>query len=239
MATRLYFANNTTPTITPALAAWDTGTNSPVRRGLSLAIDNSNSVLSRVNNNLANQNIFCARQYISPPLYGHLISGIVKGQIRSAETNSSDDFVPQMNIRIFSGDGLTLIGTLYDFDNSSLSNELATSARNAKYPRNWTGDGATLNPVLVQQGNVLVIEFGVRTFGVTANSFNLLATSNQASDLPEDETTTANMNAWIEFSDNLFFDPNPTPIGHPAAAGIGLAVGKRWQRRKRTWMSRG
>lgn len=245
VATRFYIGNNTAPAITPAFStSWDKINGVGVgRRGMNTSTGSAGVTISCAAGGVTNQNILF-RQWISDPLQlGGVIDGTVRGQIRALESGAADrDYCPQFVARVFSGDGLTERGILLDVDNSALSNEFSAAAlTNAKFPRNWSGSGTPITSMSAQAGDVVVVELGFRTFSTFISNGNINANDNQASDLPEDETTTTVLRSWLEFSAEIFnlFQANPTPAGHPAGAGVGLAVSKRWQRRRRTWMPRG
>jgi hypothetical protein len=140
-------------------------------------------------------------QFISPPLAAQTISGTVKGQLRVAEGSTSDDERAQVVIRVVSGDGTTVRGTLLGPDTGALSSEFGTSATNRRFPR---GGAQTMTSVAAQAGDRIVVEIGCRHHGTTTSSNPLAVVGDAAaSDLPEDETTTSNSNGWIEFSNAI------------------------------------
>jgi hypothetical protein len=109
-----------------------------------------------------------------------------------------------MVVRVLSGDGSTVRGTLIASDTTALSNEMSTSMTNRKFPVGWID--TTPTPVNALDGDRIVIEVGVRRYGVTwaLDSFDVGSAYN-VSDCLEDETGTAAYNPWIEFADNLVF----------------------------------
>jgi hypothetical protein len=152
------------------------------------------------------------RQWISEALAAQTISGTVKSIIRCSESNVAADFRSQLSIRVVSGDGGTVRGTLLALDESTLSNEWATSLTNRKFPLNWSGAGVTLSSVTVQNGDRIVVEVGYRAHNTSATSYtgNVEAGDSAAQDCVENETDVLQYNPWIEFSQNLLFAATTT-----------------------------
>lgn len=142
---------------------------------------------------------------ISKPLDTQTISGTFKGQMLALESAATLDARAQLIAKVIAPNG-TVRGTLYAMDTSALSNEWATVATNRKFPLAWAGAGATLTNVNAIAGDVLVIEVGARTHAATTGgSVTIRLGDSAASFLPEDETTTTELNPWIEFSQDLIF----------------------------------
>lgn len=152
-------------------------------------------------------------RYVSDSLQAQAIAGTVKGQLLAGEGASDHDFQAQMVINLVSNDGASLRGVLLDFSSAGLVSEFVVSAagQNRKFPVGWTGAGAALAGVAALAGDRLVIEVGARCFNATGVfRYGGMGLGDSAStDLPEDETTTAALNAWIEFSQNLLFQSAP------------------------------
>jgi len=122
---------------------------------------------------------------------------------------SAQDMISQMVIRVVSANGSIVRGTaLSAYEPGSSAGQTkwdAWAMRNRKFPSigRWDNPllGAMLQPVPYQDGDWLVVEIGLRNFTVGAvtgghSYYNDAA----ASDLPEDEASTANLRSWIEFS---------------------------------------
>lgn len=155
-------------------------------------------------------------QFISEPIAAITISGTIKGQILTQESVATGNACVQFRAYVISGNGATVRGTLIAVNNAALSSEFALGSTwtNRKIPRGWTGSGQAMSSVAAQLGDRLVFEIGCRVTppdnGAHGNALTMLgAPVEEASDLPEDETTTdatgASNNPWIEISDNLTF----------------------------------
>lgn len=234
--TKFYFNINTAPTISPAVdSSWDTVTGT--RRILTLTPSNSGNTFSTgagtINQNRAfRQNIY---QNLTA---GGTTKGTVRGQFLCSEVSAADNYCVQCVIRILSGDGLTIRGIVYAADNSVLSNELiAGTETNTGIPRGSNFAAVPVHAVTYFLGDALVIETGIRAFTTSGNAAHIRYTDNAGTDLPIDNSETSQFNSWVEFSDdpNNPFDPNTTPVGHPAGAGVGMASGRNWRGRKIGW----
>jgi len=138
-------------------------------------------------------------QWISEPLAAQTISGTVKGQMRARESGSAADARAQVVIKVVSGDGQTVRGTLVDFSGAALSSEFSTTMTNRKFPLAAISP-VTMSSVVAQAGDRLVIEIGSRRSGADPGSTEFRLGESGGSDLPEDETTTQDQNPWMEFS---------------------------------------
>jgi len=215
MATRFYLGSTAAPGIAPAFSAsWDLTTFAG-RLGLITTPGAGSNAQSLAGTGSANTNRLWT-QFISTALSAQTISGNVKGQIQALETNLTDDYCPQLIIRVFSSDGLTERGVLLAADNSALSNEFALVTTNAKFPRGYVSPGPALTNVVAQANDVLVVEVGFLQFSTSvANARRTYNSSaGAAADLPEDESDTTALRTWIEFSQTLSF-------GVAAAGGAG------------------
>jgi hypothetical protein len=146
-------------------------------------------------------------QYVSDALIEQTIAGTVKGQMRVVESATGANENAQCVIRIVSGDGTVVRGTLLASDTSALSNEYsATSLTNRKFPKGWAGAGTSLSSVAVQDGDRLVIELGTR-FGAVIGSYTAQARHGDTggTDMAEDESQTTDNVPWMEFSQTLLF----------------------------------
>lgn len=140
--------------------------------------------------------------HLSAPLFAQTITGTVKGQIRCQEVSAGDDRFPQIRVLVVSGDGSVVRGTLLDFDNSALSHEWATSLTSRQFPR---GGAVAVSSVAALAGDRIAIETGVGRSVISGNNITMIYQDDNATDLPEDETTTAANNSWLEFSQTLLF----------------------------------
>lgn len=202
MVTRYYLPSSGAADVTPSFdGGWFNTASADVLKCVTTKISSamSNKNVSETTST-ANQD-WAMRMYVSDPIGAQTITGTVKGQIRALESGSSGDQRAQMLVKVVSNDGSTSRGTLLAFDTSALSNEFPTSGvTNRKFPKG--SSGATLSSVTAQNNDRIVIELGFRKGDTSSTNFasTLVFGDNNASDLPEDETTTTANNPWIEFS---------------------------------------
>ncbi len=143
---------------------------------------------------------FMSPMFVSPPLAAQTISGQVKGQIQAWTANAALQACTAVHIRVMGKDG-TVRGTLLEYAPSSLVSGITTTKTNRNFP-----PPSELTPVVCQDGDRILIEMGVAAFGDLASHYqaHLQTYLNPAlADLPEDETTTDELNSWIEFSQDL------------------------------------
>ena len=215
MATRLYFDQATTPPVSPAFTAeWDV-TSAALRRTLQHRPTPSSTAQNVVitETSTTAQLDYLAFQLVSAPLDGNqTISGTLKTLLRAREASTTGDFRPQIIVKVVSGDGTTVRGTLYAGDlATTLANELTQST--SLYYTTWfpggATTGATLSSVSALSGDRIVIEVGVRGFNTTATSMNAtiqIAGYNGYTDATAAANTSTTLNPWVEFSQNLVLD---------------------------------
>ncbi len=209
MPTRFYFSSIGTPTQAPTVdASWER-TAGFVRRKLHLTKETGQALTNiTLNKGVAtNPADVLMHQAISPPLRAGSISGTVKSIIQASCNTPVEGTRSQLLIRVFSGNLLTVRGTLLAHNTGVLSNDFTSTITNRKFPLNWTSPGESLSSVSAEEGDVIVIEIGSRMYGtLTAPTFTLrFGNNNSLSDLSENETDTADGIPWIEFSQDLLF----------------------------------
>ena len=161
-------------------------------------------------------------QFISPGLLAPVtIGGTLKGQIRVRESHADADMRAQVIAKVVSNDGAIVRGTLLGPDTGGLGSEFATSLTNRRFPR---GGAQSLSSVSALAGDRIVIEVGYRAHDAltSSRSARLRVGQSAAADLPEDETTTTDLNPWFEFSDTLTFAGGDRRVSH----AIGEAVAR-------------
>lgn len=136
-------------------------------------------------------------------------SHTIKFQIR-ANSDSGTGVTIAASIRVVSGDGSTVRGTLYEGAGP-------TSVPSASIINRALGSGGAAvsvqNNVSMSNGDRIAIELGHTSSGYSGS--RSYPGSDSATDLPEDETTTTAYNAWCEFS--------PTLSAYSAGEVIGAA----------------
>gem|GEM_PF-1203328 len=210
MATRLYFHgsgpdNQYIPPVSPAYATeWERTSEaarrycSKVRRWtIDLEASGAEYEAGPANDTLI-------RQFVSDPLSAQTISGTVKGQLRCRESDAAADFCRALIIKVVSGDGGTVRGTLLSHFPESLTSEF--DAGSTPVNRNFP-PSLTLSSVEAQAGDRLVIEIGFRAFNTETTTYTgyIHLNDSTGTDLPEDESTTDNLCGWLEFSADLNF----------------------------------
>lgn len=208
MATRLYLPLSVASQVSPAFDAEWENTGSAIRNQthtVKQASTLATSTLTVPASNTVPYDLLVG-QWVSQPLDSNqTITGTVKGQIRVHESNAAADLRAQLIIRVVTRDGSTVRGTLLAADTGVLANEFTTSLTNRQFPVGLRTN--TLTSVSAQTGDRVVIEVGLRqhTSGISRTSQFSLGDS-AASDLAEDETSTAANNPWLELSQSLTFE---------------------------------
>jgi len=142
-------------------------------------------------------------QFVSEPLaYASVICGPVGGYIRSTESNIAADDRSQMVVKVVSGDGSTLRGTVIDFDASALTDEWPTTSASRRFPLAFAGSGTKGTPVSASAGDRVVVEVGYRAHNTSSTSRTGTLRAGHTvggSDFTTTGTTT-DLNPWIEIS---------------------------------------
>lgn len=156
-------------------------------------------------------------QFQSRPLKAQTIAGYVKGQMQCMESDAAADMALAVQVRVCDPINNTTRGNLWTPDKTytatsgtpgTESYEMATSRTNRKAPQGWSGSGHSLSSVDALDGDILVVEVGVRYCNTVSTSYTptVYFGGAAASDLPEDETNTGTGTAWLEFSQTLNFE---------------------------------
>jgi len=152
----------------------------------------------------------------------------VTAQIRASELNAADSVIPIGGVRIYSQDGTTLRATLlpvdfywgYDTVNALCAqgcySELGTTALNE----------TIFKRALVQEtyttvaGDRLVFEVGAYRYDISeAAQFSFYYGESAADCDQTDSTNTNNCSPWIEFSNDIDFQTDPTSLPRPPFFG--------------------
>jgi hypothetical protein len=151
-------------------------------------------------------------QFISAPMIGPgMLTGSVKGQVRARMGNSAAGMKLQCAVRVCSYDGSEVFGTAYDGALVTTGTELDYNQLENR--RLFPGGSVELDPVSYPDGARLVVEVGVRMTGSIGGTPTFPYYFRWGDDLaiaqwlPEDETSTADLLPWIEFSDTIRFKP--------------------------------
>lgn len=158
--------------------------------------------------------------FVVENLAAQTITGTVKGQIRALESNAAADMHLLCNIRVVGIDGTergelfansTAAGTTISSTAGDENYELDTTATNRKLPPGWSGSGHSVSSVACSAGDAVVIEVGYRSINTVVTSYTgtIHIGSDSTTDLPENETETADYQPWIEFSHDFTFLSTP------------------------------
>lgn len=153
-----------------------------------------------------------AARQVFGPLRAQTISGTVKGQIRPDETNSTDNYTVAIGIKVVQADGSdrgVLLAVTGSDDASATPPEMTVvTETNRSFLNTAESATLTLTPVVCSEGDFLVVETGYwQNSTSTAPGTLTYGTPSSTTDLPEDNTTVAANNPWVEFSNDIFGGP--------------------------------
>lgn len=209
MATRFYLPSTGAAAISPAYSSrWE---NAGVANRKAMVKSRISSAMASVTSNAhpgttSNQD-YAVAQYVYGPIGAQTITGTIKGRVRALESATSANVRAYMVVRIVNSSGVEQAELFFGPDSTLTGNptsEFATSLTSRRFP--WNNTVGTLTGTLTSgssaNGDYLVIEFGGRFHNASLSNrtFSLNFGDDNATDLPEDETTTAANNPWVEFS---------------------------------------
>lgn len=200
MATRLYLATTNNSGITPAFdGGWDTAAQA-VRRDLYRAKSPLQSIAVSSGADVDAGNAL-EIQFISPPLAAQTITGTVKAYFQPLDDRDVGDFLSYISIRVVSGDGGTVRGTLLSLGTyGGGSNYYSGSTHTSRA----IADGDSLGSVAASDGDRIIVEIGHQSDNSGGDpAYFRNGCPNSTSDLPENETQTTTGVPWIEFSQTL------------------------------------
>lgn len=209
MATRFYLPATGAAAVSPAFhAIWDRTSEADRLECVTTKIVSSNLTKTFEEPATSGQDSLC-RQYVSKPLEGAQTispsgSSNIRGQARAAENDAAINGRSQFVAYVVSNDGSTVRGVLWAGDAGGTGEEWATTLTNRQFPRSTE----VMTEVSAQDGDRLVFELGIRVHAATtgADQYSIRFGDGAGSDLPEDLTTTTDLDPWIELSDDLTFE---------------------------------
>lgn len=199
------------------------------------ALGQSNFILRSFSETSATVHNIGLNKFVSEPLPAQTISGYVKMRFLLRQTNTAADMRAQVTIKVISGDGSMVRGTLLAMDDSAtLDPEIPTSSlymASIRFPRGWTEPGAALTPVVAQAGDRLLIETGVRALNTATTTYDInmgLSDGRSIQDIETtDVSTSPTINAvrmpLIEFSQD-FWPAEPVFGEQPGAVWVRDAI---------------
>lgn len=194
MATRLYFSGSQVPAISPAFGGWTADTGARLKL---LSAKQSGEIFAAISGgSLAGVAGFV--QFVSDELSAQTIAGTIKAYLR-CNSDAEADISPRMLIRVVSNDGTVVRGTLLALGNYGGANFSTAAFQNRIF-----ADGDALSGLAVLAGDRLVIEIGANNPS-GGDCFVGFGAPSVTSDLPENESETAALVPWIEFSGDVGF----------------------------------
>lgn len=148
-------------------------------------------------------------RFISRPLQAQTISGTFKGTVRVGEGNVSDNFVNIVVIvRTIIAGGISIGATnLVDFNTYVPANTFSTTLTNRRI-----ADGDSVNTISVGAGDRLDVELGFKRVSGTSAQSQIYLGENNSIDCADDEVGTTPCNGFIEFSQDILFEPKVTVL---------------------------
>ncbi len=232
MPTRLYLPATGAPDSSPAFdAGWDDVEDAD-RVALAAAKDGAAGFATKTGDEASTTNAIdvLIRQYVSPPLTAgtEFDSDTLRGQVRAQESGAGANAALQVVVRVVTADGTAVQAILLDFEGGSAPGSVAevdTTLTNIAMPRTVP---AALSNYTTVAGDRLVIEIGVRVFNTSGSNFTFtLDLGNPTgTDLPEDNSTTAQQVPWLEFSNTFTFASGAIeePVGQATETDTALGM---------------
>jgi hypothetical protein len=175
VSTRFYLPATGTPGATPAFdASWEVTSGGDRAPAVTTRSGTSLGRVSYPETTATNPADVSGRQFVSAPLAAQTISGTFSLVVYCAEGNGAANMSLQAVLRVVSGDGSTVRGTLYA--GHSAANNATPGALGEEMPT--PGAAATrimsavaLSSVVVQDGDRLVVEIGARAANSVTTSY--------------------------------------------------------------------
>jgi hypothetical protein len=200
--TRFYLSASGSPEgLTTGYPTWDAGwmVSSEVKR-VRCTILKANTVMTTETSPATGTASYLFRQYVSDPLSSdYTFPGNVRGQILGACPSASKSKTA-VAIKVVSGDGVTVKGTLLPFTfDATTAGEFPTTLTNRAIPFQ-----TNITSITALKGDRVVIEVGYYSGNPSAKSTSMRFGDDGITDLPEDTTTTTQtLNPWIEFGRDI------------------------------------
>jgi hypothetical protein len=156
------------------------------------------------------------RQYVSDPLITQVVQGYVRGVFQlSSVSNTGDNLMRRMIIRVVSNDGATVRGTILPITTNAVDPagadwgvyDSSVTMRSHLMPPGWTDPGAALTPVTALAGDRIVIEFGCWSYHAFFSHNFRFRSGDPLGDpdlTPNNTDGTLSEVPWLEFSSLRF-----------------------------------
>lgn len=150
-------------------------------------------------------------QLVSDPVEAGAIAGTVTIMTRGRELAGTDNVgARSRGLRVVSGDGTTVRGTLLAQGFHSVTTELGTTL--AGYP---AANAQALTSVTAQAGDRIVVELGYGLIGTGTTPQYDMVIGGSGTDHANAEADTTGTVPWVEFSQTLVFQAPPPSAGPP------------------------
>lgn len=214
--TRFYFPSTGAADVSPAFdAAYEDTSIASRLKAVTTKIASAMTTVSFTDVSTADNDILF-RQYVSAPLTAQTIGGqTLRVQLRVVETLTTNNMFLSWGVRLVSNDGGTVRGTLVAVHRDGTESDTTLTNR---------GDTANISSIDAVAGDRLVFEIGLGGVPVAVHDCSIRIGDADATDLPEDDTTTADNNPWIEFQQTLTFQTGRT-TKNTRAFPLGMFVG--------------
>lgn len=215
MATRIYLPSSGSAPVTPSTWNFGAQINPLTFEGVKTKI--ASAMTSKLEaTGTTNPTARAMLRYVIGPLADQTISGSAKGQMRGLESNAGANASLAIAIKIIQPGGADRAVLLAQTAGDSAASpvELLTAGlTNRQFNTAAESTTLTLTSQSATAGDYLVIEIGFRSATGTSRNITLSYGDDHADDLPEDTSTTAANNPWVEFSGNIAFLKVYTPSG--------------------------
>lgn len=203
MPTRVYFPSSGAAEVTPASFQFAEQINPLTFAGK--LFPSGTAMTNKVEATGVVSPIFRAMlRYVVSPLKAVTISGTVRGQIGGAENNAAANANVALAIKVIQPNGAdrgVLLAPAAS-DLASAPHEFNTVLTNTRFQNANEVPTIPLTQQSALDGNYLSIELGFRAATTTTRNITLRY-GDAAADLPEDFSTTVDLNPWLEFSSTL------------------------------------
>lgn len=224
MATRFYFDSTNAPSVSPAFNSnWEQTGQAIRRRLISKAKDFPSTALTNntVTIPITTTQDILAYQLTSDPLGVTNLGGLFQVVIRCAESATTANAHLAYALRILRADGTTFVEVASSF---ATATEFGTTAA-TRLIGNGTSTIAIANTNILQAGDRLILELGVRASAPTAATTGTLRVGTAAAtDFAFTNGLTTDLNPWCEFTANIGF-PHAVENHRHAKTGNGMSAG--------------
>lgn len=199
MATKLYFPSTGTAAVSPSFSAsWD-NTDDATRLPLAIGSKTSTAMTTTAYFDTDNGDTdHLIHQWVSAPINGvTLTAQTLQSVFRCQEGASQDNQLLTIGVRVVSGDGGTVRGTVIDVTRDDIEITSASLSSSA-----WS---ASTTQVIAQGGDRIVVEVGTggNPSGPNDHDTDLRIGDNAASDLPFTDSSLDDYNPWMEFTETI------------------------------------